>query len=174
VLGVTGGVVDLVELYAIFNTDSAEVPAFIDIGAGALSSIAAGETYLLESPHSDLPNGVILGQDFWVATIDFGVASAGKEALPAAGAFIGGTVVNADGPIPISEGVGYLVGKGAAKTVDTSLTSFGLYNDISRTPFNAEHQWLPPVPTWYAAGVMFEDIPLFVFLRYECPPDYCD
>lgn len=88
----------------------------------------------------------------FVAAIDRDIASAAEEALPALGAFIEATTANADGPIPISEGAGYLVGVGAAKFVDTSLTSYGLYSDLSRTPLNAKYQWLPPIPTQYAAG----------------------
>ena len=174
VLGVIGAGVDAYELHTIFSPNSTQVPAFFDIGAGFVGSIAAGETYLFESPHPDLPSGLVLGQDFWVASIDWAVASAADNALPALGMAVGATVANVDGPIPISEGVGYLVGTGAAKAVDTGLTGFGFYNDISRTPFNAEYQWLPPVPTRYAAGMMFDDIPYFVLLRYQCPPTYCE
>jgi hypothetical protein len=174
VLGAIGAIVDAYELYSIYNTERPEIPAFVDIIFGGTGSIAAGETYLAESPHPELPNGVVLGQDFWVATIDWGVASAADKALPSLGTAIGGTVANADGPSPISEGVGYLVGKGAAKGVDTYLTGYGLYSDLSRTPFNVKHQWLSPIPTQYAAGVMWEDIPFLVLLRYECSPTYCE
>jgi len=173
-LGVIGAGIDAYELITIFKPNYSQVPAAVDVVFGFLGSVAAGETYLGESPHPELPNGIILGQDFWVAAIDLGGASAANATLPKLGALVGATVGNADGPVPISEGMGYLAGTLLARDIDVGLTEFGLYNDLSRTPFNVEHQLVPPVPTWYGAGMMWEEIPFFVWLRYECPPTYCE
>jgi hypothetical protein len=174
VFGVIGAGVDAYELTTIFKPNYSQVPAFFDVTFGLAGSVVAGETYLVESPHPELPNGVLLGQDFWVAAIDLGVAKVANATLPKLGAFAGATVGNVDGPVPISEGAGYLAGTLLARDIDVGLTEFGLYNDISRIPFNVKHQLIPPVPTWYGAGMMWEEIPFFVLLRYECPPTYCE
>jgi hypothetical protein len=171
ILGGIGGAIDVVELLGIYSVLPAQIPARFDVIVGLAGSFTAGESYPFQQPHDDLPNATILGQDFWVAAIDASVAEVAYILFPIAGALAG--AVGSENPIGVLPGA--KAGLDIAKSVDTTLTAFGLYNDISRTPLNTELELLPPVPTYGGAGILWEEkLPRPVILIYEqCPPNDC-